>query len=442
MPESVRLRVALFHGLPPGGALRALYEELKRFPTDFEVDLFSAEVTSVDRFADLTAGTYRLDLPSLVASTRRYPLPQAVAMVAPRLGRTGSFVLAGEAMRRVQRQMARDINREGYDVAFVHACRFSLSVPIAEWLDVPCVFYAQEARRVGFEAPLPPPASQPSYRRMPTKLLRPPYELVCRRRDRRAVAAVDRVLCNSRFSADVLTAAYGIDPVVCYLGVDYSVFCPPVESSRRLPSAAQPLRVLSVGALHPVKGHDLALAATAHAASASSIAGELHVVYERERPGYASELDSLARSTGVELHLHRGISDEHLVSLYRSAHVTVCAARLEPFGLTVLESTSCGTPVVAIAQGGYRETVTDGINGYLTDRNAASLGEGISRIVGGDLKTSPADLHSLVRRDWSWDVAAERIAEQLRLAASGPKGVKPLAPKPRHPLALLGTAGT
>ncbi len=436
MQQGVRLRVALFHGLPPGGALRALYEELKRFPTDLEVDLFTADITSVDRFTDLTAGTYRLDLSSLVASTRSYPLPAAAAMVAPRLGRTGSFVVAGEAMWRVQQQMSSDINRDGYHVAFVHACRFSLSVPIAEWLNVPCVFYAQEARRVGFEAPLPPPASQPRYRRMLTQLLRPPYELVCRRRDRRAVGAVDRVLCNSRFSADVLTAAYGIDPVVCYLGVDDGVFCPSDEPSRRPASATNPLRVLSVGALHPVKGHDLALGATAHAAIACSTPGELHVVYERERPGYGSELDGLARSLGVELHLHRGISDERLVSLYRSAHVTVCAARLEPFGLTVLESTSCGTPVVAIAQGGYRETVTEGINGYLAERNAASLGEGIIRIVRGDLKTSPAALHSLVSRDWSWDLAAERIAQQLRLAASKPKGVE-------MPLAnTLGSAST
>jgi glycosyltransferase involved in cell wall biosynthesis len=95
---------------------------------------------------------------------------------------------------------------------------------------------------------------------------------------------------------------------------------------------------------------------------------------------------------------------------------------LEPFGLTVLESTSCGTPVVAVAQGGYRETVIEGVNGYLTERNAASLGEGIIRIMHGDLRTTPGALHAMVTRDWSWDAAAERIADQLRLAASEPKG--------------------
>lgn len=417
-----RLRVALFHGLPPGGALRALYETVKRFPPELQVDLFTADLAPADRFADLAAGTYRLDLSRAVVSTRSYELPGAVRALTPRLGRIGAFVVAGGGMRRVQRQMASDINRGGYDVAYLHACRFSLSVPIAEWLTVPCVFYAQETRRVGFEAQQHR-VSEHSNRQALLRVLRRPYESVCRRRDRRAVAAVDHVLCNSHFSSDMLTAAYGIDPVVCYLGVDSNVFRPSDEFP--VGSNVVPLRVLSVGALHPVKGHDLAAAATAHAANASSARGELHVVYERERTGYASELGRLARSLGIDLHLHRGITDEGLVDLYRSARVTICAARLEPFGLTALESTSCGTPVVAINQGGYRETIIDGVNGYLAERNATSLGEGIVRIVRGDLRTTPATLHAQVSRDWSWDAAAERIANQLRLAASKPKARPP-----------------
>jgi glycosyltransferase involved in cell wall biosynthesis len=420
-PPSARLRVALFHGLPPGGALRALYEVVTRFPPDLQVDLFTADLAPVDRFTDLAAGTYHLDLSGSVASKKSYELPGTIRFVAPRLGRIGAFVIGGEGTRRVQRQMARDINQEGYDVAYVHACRFSLSVPIAEWLSVPCVFYAQETRRVGFEAQ-PRRVSQHQRRETLVRLARRPYESLCRRRDRRAVAAVDRVLCNSYFSADMFTAAYGIDPVVCYLGVDSDLFCPSDELAvGSTAPLAGPLRVLSIGALHPVKGHDLALAATAHAASATSTQGELHIVYERERPGYASELDGLARSLGVELHLHRGIPDTSLVDLYRSARVTVCAARLEPFGLTVLESTSCGTPVVAVAQGGYRETVTDGVNGYLAERDGASLGEKIVRILRGELNFTPTALHALARRDWSWEIAAERITDQLRLAASKPK---------------------
>lgn len=415
-----RLRIALFHALPPGGALRALYEVVRRFPPDIEVDLFTVDLSTVDRrFADLAGGTSRLDLAGAVASSRPYSLPGPIRAVAPRLGRIGAFVVAGEAMRRLERQMAADINSGGYDVVFLHACRFSLSVPIAEWLTVPSVYYAQETRRVGFEAQLSPPGGKRSGLQSLVPFLRRPYEAVGRRRDLRAVASVDRVLCNSRFSSDMLSAAYGVDPVVCYLGVDTDVFAPATGDPTGAGVAeGAPLEVLSVGALHPVKGHDLALQAAGRAATSLGARAAVHVVYERQRPGYAAELESLARSVDVALHLHRGISDDALAQLYRAVCVTVCAARLEPFGLTSLESMSCGTPVVAVQQGGFRETVIDGVNGYLTERQAVPLGDAIVRVARGELAATPGALHDFVADNWSWQAAADRIALQLRLAAA------------------------
>ena len=415
-----RLRVALFHALPPGGAVRALFETVKRFSPDIEVHLFSAQLDTVDRrFAGLTEGTSQLDLSELVAATRNYPLPTVARVIGSRVGPIGAFVICGEAMRHVQRQMADDINAGGYDVAFVHACRFSLSVPIAEWLTVPTVYYAQEIRRVGFEvqpSPLGVGARSPASL---IPLVRRPYERVCRRRDRRAVAAVDRILCNSRFSADMLSAVYGVDPVVCYLGVDAGTFyaIDQATTPAKQPRASS-LRVMSVGALHPVKGHDLALRAAARAAELLGEAAELHVVYERQRAGYQKELEELARLLGVGLVFHRGISDAELADLYRHALVTVCTARLEPFGLTSLESMSCGTPVVAVAQGGLRETVIDGLNGYLVERDAVSVADGIVRVARKELNSSPNLLHDFVSDKWTWQAASDRIVRQLRLAAT------------------------
>lgn len=40
-------------------------------------------------------------------------------------------------------------------------------------------------------------------------------------------------------------------------------------------------------------------------------------------------------------------------------------SRLEPFGLAPLEANACGTYVIAIAEGGIRESISDGINGTL-----------------------------------------------------------------------------
>ena len=51
---------------------------------------------------------------------------------------------------------------------------------------------------------------------------------------------------------------------------------------------------------------------------------------------------------------------EHLAALYNAADVTVNVSDAEGFGLSTLESLSCGTPIIVNMTGGLQEQVTDG----------------------------------------------------------------------------------
>jgi glycosyltransferase involved in cell wall biosynthesis len=132
---------------------------------------------------------------------------------------------------------------------------------------------------------------------------------------------------------------------------------------------------------------------------------------------YREELKALACRLGVQLVEFQGISDLQLAELYGRARATVLAATLEPFGLVALESLACGTPVVAVAEGGYRETVVNGVTGYLVGRSTLDMADGIGRVLDGALEQTRSTLRELVVSKWSWDEAADRQMTILRATA-------------------------
>ncbi|HOS82743.1 MAG TPA: glycosyltransferase [Methanolinea sp.] len=67
-----------------------------------------------------------------------------------------------------------------------------------------------------------------------------------------------------------------------------------------------------------------------------------------------------------------GVSESDLISLYARCKGHVTTAINEDYGLTPLESMASGKPVVAVNEGGYRETIVDG-TGLLVNADVQSL---------------------------------------------------------------------
>ncbi|HVF13215.1 MAG TPA: glycosyltransferase [Acidimicrobiales bacterium] len=417
------MKVAIYHNLPPGGALRVLTEFLRRTSEVHDYDLYSVDMGRADVFADARPAGTEHELSQYVSSSFRYPLFRGVAGRMP-LGK----LLPLEAVRRiatVEREIAADIDRRGYDVVLVHPCQLVHTPSLLRWLSTPSVHLMQEVRRQSFEAGYRPPVEVKSVASLPRWVSTRLMERTLRRRDVLAAAAADRIVCNSCYSAEAIQRAYGRAADVCYPGVDGDVFDTGdghghghgVGVGVEDDVAPRPHAALSVGALDPVKGHDLVVRALSRLAPDERPV--LHVVFERCDDAYRRELVSLAGSTGVDLRLHRGIDDAALARLYRSCAVTVVAARLEPFGLVPLESLACGTPVVGVREAGYRETIQSGVNGYLVERAATDIAEAVRRVLRGGLMTSPGALRRTVVPGWDWDSFVKRQCEILAATASG-----------------------
>ncbi|NLG15717.1 MAG: glycosyltransferase family 4 protein [Fibrobacter sp.] len=73
------------------------------------------------------------------------------------------------------------------------------------------------------------------------------------------------------------------------------------------------------------------------------------------------------------------LGEDELVEEYRRSWIYCLPSSYEGFGVPVLESMACGTPVVATANAGVKEIITDGKNGLLC--SASSLGETINQLL-------------------------------------------------------------
>ena len=76
---------------------------------------------------------------------------------------------------------------------------------------------------------------------------------------------------------------------------------------------------------------------------------------------------------------------------------------------------ACGTPVVAVAEGGIPESVIDGRTGLLTDRAPSRFAAAIDRLVAdpGLARRYGDEGRAHVSREWTWDHAAGRLEAHL-----------------------------
>ncbi len=101
------------------------------------------------------------------------------------------------------------------------------------------------------------------------------------------------------------------------------------------------------------------------------------------------------------------ISSEHKKHWYRHARATLFPIQWgEPFGLVLVESMACGTPVVALNRGAVPEIVVDGKTGFVVDSVYAMI-EAVSRID----RIDPCDCRKHVQNHFSITSMAYKYSE-------------------------------
>ena len=401
------MRIAVFHNLPSGGAKRALYNLVKC--------LAKAGYT-FDAFLPSTADENFCPLRDIVSGYRIFPVRRTTfATTAFALRR--SLELGRQLMEqeRTQKRIAEAINNGPYDVVLSEQDYCTLSPFVLKFLAGPSLYYCQQPNR-SQEAFVQVVADSGAGRRPANWYRR-------KREDFRVTQSVEHdkqnasfasyIVTNSYFSRENVLRAYGKNAFVSYLGTDVDLFRPL--------SLPRENYVLSVGSCIIQKGYDFLIRSLS--LIDARIRPSLLLVSNMKDASWEAYLRRLAAKLSVELITREGVSDSDLVHLYNGAKLLVYAPYLEPFGLAPLEAMACGTPVIAVKEGGVRESVLHNETGILTERDEEAFALATTELLRDDGQRERMGSRGLevVRNFWTWTHAAERLGVHLTRAAGLPR---------------------
>jgi len=398
------MKIAIWHNLHSGGGSRAL---------QYHIQGLVEKGHHVEIWADDPDAGGFMQLPPSV-TLHQVPLENKEQHSALKERFASTFFEKDVNIKEMERHCkicASAINQGGFDLLFANSCIY-YGVPfIGRFITIPKLLYLQEPNRYLYEA-------------MPEQIWEAPDEVTNKisfkfwkyffsntwrtnkyrvyvREERKNFQAFDKVLVNSYFSMESCKRAYGLLSEVCYLGVDNTLFKPSKSSESRP-------YVVGLGSFYRHKNPELVIRAL------GALKGErpkLLWIGNMVDDKYWNEMVALARSLEVTLQVKKMVTDQQLVELLSGAICMIYSSNLEPFGFAPLEANACGTPVIAVAEGGVRETIIHGKNGFLVNPNPEEIAGYILQLTENEeLRKKIADFAlENVEENWSLASCSARI---------------------------------
>lgn len=399
-----KLKIAVWYNLPSGGAKRSLYAH---------VEGLKARGHHVEAWRPPYTAEPYLPLDSLVPDHEvSLPFEQATG---GRLSKMARFIRQTDrriaAVEEHSLQCARMIDDGQFDVLFAQPDQTIGCSPIGRLVRIPSAIYLHEPLRPLYEAmPVsklvyPWREGRPSFKASVLDAIHIRSSRLLATSELRNAYGFSKILVNSLYSRESVLKAYGRSAEVCSLGINTTLFRPLGLERERF--------ALGVGTMGPTKNARLVIEALSSIPEADR--PQLVWVSNLVDQPYLQEMRQLAEAREVDFMFLELVTDEELVSLYSRASVMVYAPRLEPFGFAPLEANACGLPVVAVAEGGVRETVRDGFNGLIADHQPEAIASAIHRLLSDSALWSTLSSNAIqgAHSNWTMDAAVDRLEAHL-----------------------------
>lgn len=227
---------------------------------------------------------------------------------------------------------------------------------------------------------------------------------------------IDKFICNSLFTKNIVDKEYGINGDVWY---------PPIEIDEFSPASKKENYILAVGRFEKSmteKRQDVLVESFKKMANGGLKNWKLIIAGGRSTDETKNEIikDLKDRAKGYPIELKINVPFTELKDLYAKAKIFWHAAgfgsdeeknpeKVEHFGMTTVEAMSAGCVPVVINKGGQKEIIDDNINGYLWETENELLDQTMKIIK--NIKTIHVISSMAIKR--SRDFSKEKFFEKI-----------------------------
>ncbi|MCL6096822.1 MAG: glycosyltransferase family 4 protein [Patescibacteria group bacterium] len=330
------MKIAFFHELTPlSGARKVIEEYGKNLKVKHEIDLFYVDDVEDRKIKRIFNKVYFFEFKNKKWRGGDWK------------GKIYSDFLELIKLYFLHKKIAGIINKGDYDFVFVNPSKFT-QAPFLLRMVSKTIYFCQEPLRMVYDPLFKLPENLIFFKKLYEKINRFNRRLI----DKKNINKAKIVLANSLFSKDNIKKAYGLNAQLCYLGVDTDKFKP-----LKFKKTAD---LLFIGAEEFIEGFDLL--------------SDTLSLYKN-----APLLKFVARDiNGI------GISEENLITEINKSKIVLALSMSEPFGLIPIESMACEVPVIAVNEGGFKESVVNGKTGFLIERKPEQLEDRIDLLLSED----------------------------------------------------------
>lgn len=361
------MKIAVYHELPSGGARIATNEMAYFLKQHHTIDLYTLKSKKA------------IDEKKYYTRIFQFPFKEKEWSGNNFKARLYKDTIELFRLYQLNKKISEFIKQKKYDILFIQASTRVEAPFILRFKSTKKIFFLHDPyMRLLYEPELHPVVG-PIYKQAYEKVFRKMLKML----DSRNVKGSDEVFANSHFSNDLFQKTYSKTAKTVYLGVDTHFF-KPMKIKKKYD-------VLFIGSKSFIDGYDTYL-----------------LVKQKLMKRYT--VNSL-------LSEENWITDrKQMRKLYNESRVVLCLARNEPFGLIPLEAMSCGVPVIAVHEGGYKETVKNGKTGYLVERDSTKITKKISTILKNKqlLKKLQKQARKHTEENWDKKSAYKALEDALR----------------------------